>query len=197
MKNTLANFSPDMKRNIILILALVAIGILGRIIPHPYNFTPMTAIALLSAHAFKNKWIAIGLPLLSFWVSDLIINNFIYAGYYESFRIFSPGLLWVYGSVACISIMGRLTLKKTNPTKIGLSSIAGSAIFFILTNFGVWAMSAMYAKSFAGLIQCYAFAVPFLGGTLLGDLVYSTVLFSSYSLAFSKNALLHKAQNLS
>ena len=197
MKNTLANFSPDMKRNIILILALVAIGILGRIIPHPYNFTPMTAIALLSAHAFKNKWIAIGLPLLSFWVSDLIINNFIYAGYYESFRIFSPGLLWVYGSVACISIMGRFALKKTNPIKIGLSSIAGSVIFFILTNFGVWAMSIMYAKSFAGLIQCYTVAIPFFGGTLAGALVYSTVLFSSYSLVLSKSTLLHKAQNIS
>ena len=76
MKNTLANFSADMKKNLILIVALIAIGLIGRIIPHAYNFTPMTAIALLSAYAFKNKWIAIGLPLLSFWISDLIINNF-------------------------------------------------------------------------------------------------------------------------
>ena len=78
IRNTLFNFFPDMKRNIIFIIALVAIGILGRVIPHPYNFTPMTAIALLSAHAFKNKWVAIGIPLISFWISDIIINNFIY-----------------------------------------------------------------------------------------------------------------------
>ena len=93
--------------------------------------------------------------------------------------------------------MGRISLKKINPKKIGLSSIAGSVIFFVVTNFGVWIMSAMYAKSFAGLIQCYSLAIPFFGGTLLGDLVYSTVLFYSYSLAFSKDAILQKAKNLS
>ena len=186
-----------MKKNLILIVALIAIGLIGRIIPHAYNFTPMTAIALLSAYAFKNKWIAIGIPLLSFWISDLIINNFVYAGYYENFKIFSPSFLWVYGSILCISIMGRFAIKNVNPKTIGLSSIAGSSIFFILTNFGVWATSTMYAKSFIGLIQCYTFAIPFFGGTLLGDLVYSTVLFSSYSLVVSKSTLLHKAQNIS
>ena len=56
---TLANISTVMKKNIILIIALIAIGIIGRIMPHPYNFTPIIAIALLSAHAIKSKWIAI------------------------------------------------------------------------------------------------------------------------------------------
>ena len=186
-----------MKRNIILIIALIAIGIIGRVIPHLYNFTPITAIALLSAHAFKNKWIALLLPLVSFWISDLIINNFVYAGYYDSFKIFTPGMFWIYGSVACISLMGRFSLKKINPKKIGLSSIAGSIIFFIITNFGVWVMSPMYAKSLIGLIQCYSLAVPFFGGTILGDLVYSSVLFYSYSLAFSKDLLTQKVKNIS
>ena len=57
-------------------------------------------------------------------------------------------------------------------------------------------MSAMYAKSFAGLIQCYTFAIPFFGGTILGDLLYSTILFSSYSFALSKSSALNKASNL-
>ena len=115
-----------MKKNLILIVALIGIGLIGRIIPHPYNFTPMTAIALLSAYAFKNKWIAIGLPLVSFWISDLIINNFVYAGYYENFRIFSPSFLWVYGSILCISIMGRFAINNIDMTiisqKINISS---------------------------------------------------------------------------
>ena len=67
----------------------------------------------------------------------------------------------------------------------------------LVSNFGVWIMSSMYAKSFAGLIQCYSLAIPFFGGTILGDLVYSTVLFYSYSLVFSKDAILQKAKNLS
>ena len=41
----------------LLIVALIVIGILGRIIPHPANFTPIIAIALLASHVFKNKWI--------------------------------------------------------------------------------------------------------------------------------------------
>ena len=64
-----------MQRNIILIIALVAIGIIGRLIPHPPNFTPIIAIALLASHLFKNKWIIILPSLMAMWISDLIINQ--------------------------------------------------------------------------------------------------------------------------
>ena len=195
MMNTLANISTVMKKNIILIIALIAIGIIGRIMPHPYNFTPIIAIALLSAHAIKSKWIAITVPLVSFWVSDLIINNFIYAGYYESFKIFTPGMTWIYGSIICISFFGKFFLNKLNLTRLGLSSILGSTIFFLISNFGVWMTSAMYTKSFLGLIQCYTLAIPFFGGSIIGDLVYSTVLFSSYSVVFSENLFAVKLNN--
>ena len=188
IRNTLFNFFPDMKRNIILIIALVAIGILGRVIPHPYNFTPMTAIALLSAHAFKNKWVAIGIPLISFWVSDIIINNFIYAGYYENFRIFSPGVLWIYGSIACITLMGKFSLNKVSVTKIGLSSIAGSTIFFILTNFGVWIMGG-YGYTYKGFLECYTLAIPFLGNNILSTLIFSIVIEVIISSRLVKNKL--------
>ena len=69
-----------MSKKIILILSLLIIGIIGRVIPHPPNVTPMIAIALLASHAFKNKWIAILIPLIGMWISDLIINNYLYAG---------------------------------------------------------------------------------------------------------------------
>ena len=66
-----------MSKKNILILSLLVVGIMGRIIPHPPNVTPIIAIALLASHAFKNKWIAILIPLSGMWISDLVINNYL------------------------------------------------------------------------------------------------------------------------
>ena len=198
IRNTLTNFvSLVMKKNILLIVALIVIGILGRIIPHPANFTPIIAIALLASHVFKNKWIVILTPLMAMWISDLVINNYLYAGYYDSLLIVSSGFLWIYGAIICIALLGTVLIKKVQVSSIALSSISGSLIFFLVTNFGVWISGAMYPKSLFGLIECYTLALPFFGNSLIGDLVYCTILFSSYSLAFSKGIVLHKGKNLS
>ena len=195
-----------MKKNIILIIALVAIGIIGRLIPHPPNFTPIIAIALFASHIFKNKWIVILTPLMAMWISDLVINNYSYAGYHDSLVIFSPSFLWVYGPIICIALLGTVLIKKLKISNIALSSISGSLIFFLVSNFGVWisgtiyidgVLTTMYAKSLAGLIQCYISAIPYFGNALVGDLVYCTILFTSYSLAFSGDIVLHKGKNLS
>ena len=134
MINTLTNFLfLAMKKNIVLIVALIVIGILGRIIPHPANFTPIIAIALLASHVFKNKWIIILIPLMAMWISDLVINNYLYAGYYDSLLIFSSGFLWIYGAIICIALLGTVLIKKVQVSSIALSSISGSLIFFLVT----------------------------------------------------------------
>jgi hypothetical protein len=53
----------------------------------------------------------------------------------------------------------------------------------LLSNFGVWAGGTMYPKTIEGLMICYAAGIPFLKGTLLGDLFYSGVLFGMFALA--------------
>jgi len=198
IRNTLIKFIfLVMKKNILLIVALIVIGILGRIIPHPPNFTPIIAIALLASHVFKNKWIVILTPLMAMWISDLVINNYLYAGYYDSLLIFSSSFLWVYGPIIFIALLGTVLIKKVKMSNIALSSISGSLIFFLVTNFGVWISGTMFPKSLFGLIECYTFALPFFGNALVGDLVYCTILFTSYSLAFSGGIVLHKGKNLS
>ena len=193
-----------MKKNIILIIALVAIGIIGRLIPHPPNFTPIIAIALLASHLFKNKWIIILPSLMAMWISDLIINNYLYGGYHDSLVIFSPSFLWVYGPIICIALLGTVLIKKVKISNIALSSISGSLIFFLVSNFGVWISGAisidgvltpMFSKSLSGLIACYTVALPYFGNQLVGDLLYSATLFSSYSFALSKKAMLKKVNN--
>ena len=199
MRNTLTNFLLlAMKKNILLIVALIVIGILGRMIPHPPNFTPIIAIALLASYVFKNKWIVILTPLMAMWISDLVLNNYRYTGHHDGgFLVFSSSSLWVYGPIICIALLGTVLIKKVKISNIALSSISGSLIFFLVSNFGVWISGTMFPKSLFGFIACYTAALPYFGNALVGDLVYCTILFTSYSLAFSGGIVLHKGKNLS
>ena len=62
------------------------------------------------------------------------------------------------------------------------AALASSALFFIVTNFGVWALDNMYPRTIAGLIACYTAALPFFRNTLEGDLLYTLVLFGGFAL---------------
>tara|TARA_B100000427_G_scaffold246308_1_gene209338 strand:- start:15 stop:584 length:570 start_codon:yes stop_codon:yes gene_type:complete len=184
-----------MNKKIILIVALLIIGVLSRIIPHPPNVTAMIAIALLASHSFKNKWVAMLIPLTGMWISDLMINNYLYAGYYDKFMFFSSGSLWVYGGILFAVLIGKVLIKHIKLSTVFLSSLSASFFFFIITNFGVWLSSMIYPKSLLGLVECYTLAVPFFGNALIGDLIYSVVLFTSYSLVFSNRFELNTAGN--
>lgn len=63
------------------------------------------------------------------------------------------------------------------------SSLFSSILFFIITNFGVWAPSSnWYPHTLNGLIECYTLAVPFFRNTILGDLGYTVILFGGFEL---------------
>ena len=176
-----------MKKNLFLIVLFIAIIFFGRVLPHPYNFTPLIAVTLLSSYALSNKLLVITIPILGFWLSDLFMNNFIYAGYYEDFTIFNSGMIWTYGAIVLVALLGNSFLEKISSGKVALASLSGSTLFYLISNFGVWAFSPMYAKTLVGLIQCYSLALPFYGTSLIGDLVYFGILFGSYQLFFSNN----------
>ena len=176
-----------MKKNLLLIVLFIAIIFFGRILPHPYNFTPLIAVTLLSSYSLSNRLLAIMIPLVGFWISDLFMNNYIYAGYFADFTVFNSGMIWTYGAIVLVALMGSSFLNKISTGKVVLASLSGSTIFYLISNLGVWALSPMYAKSITGLIQCYSLALPFYGSSLIGDLLYSSVLFGAYQLVFSKN----------
>ena len=176
-----------MKKNLFLIILFIAIIFFGRILPHPYNFTPLIAVTLLSSYALSNKLLVITIPIFGFWLSDLFMNNVIYAGYYNDFTIFNTGMIWTYGAIVLVALLGNSFLDKISSGKVALASLSGSTLFYLISNFGVWAFSPMYAKTLVGLIQCYSLALPFYGTSLIGDLVYCGILFGSYQLFFSNN----------
>jgi len=175
-----------LKKNLLLIVLFVAIIFLGRILPHPYNFTPLIAVTLLSSYSISNKFLAIIIPVVGFWLSDLFMNNHIYAGYFADFTVFNSGMIWTYGAIVLVALMGSSFLNKITTGKVVLASLSGSTIFYLISNFGVWAFSPMYAKTLAGVVQCYSLALPFYGTSLMGDLVYCALLFGAYQLVFFK-----------
>ena len=148
------------------------------------NFTPIGAMALFGGAYLKNKYHAFLIPLASLWLSDLVLNNFIYS-YYSDFTLFYPGFLWQYISFILIILIGYLFLKKLNIKSVFTTTIISSLLFFIVTNFGVWISGTMYSLDLQGLIACYVMALPFYKGTLLGFITYSAFLFGALEL--SKN----------
>ena len=131
---------------IILVLAL------SRLIPHPPNFSPVTAIALFGGLNFSDKRIAVSIPLIVLFLSDLILG-------------ISVINLFVYTGFSIIVFLGT----KIKSIKFG-NIILSSFIFFLISNFGVWIIG--YPKNIEGLILCYTMAIPFFGYSIAGDLFF-------------------------
>ena len=155
----------------VVIICLILFASFSRIIPHMPNFTPIGAMALFGGAYLSNKYYAFIIPILSLWLSDIIINNFI-LNYYDQFTWFYPGFIWQYASFGIIILMGYFLLKKITLIKVLMTSIGSSLIFFVITNFGVWASGSMYPLNINGLISCFVLAIPFYKGTLLSFLFY-------------------------
>lgn len=165
------------------IAAIIFIAAFSRIIPHTLNFSPLAALGLFGAAHFAKKWQAIIIPLLATWLSDLFINNVIYSQYYDGFTWFYQGFYWQYLSYILITLLGLLLFhKKISVARTLSGSLMATAVFFIISNFGCWIGNPAFAPDFSGLTACYIAGIPFLKGTMLGDLFYTSVLFGGYYL---------------
>lgn len=155
------------------IIAILSVA-LWRVIPHPPNVTPVMATALFCGCFFSDKKMAFLLPLLAMLIADIVIG-------------FHSSMLFVYLGVA-ITVAAGIVLLKGQPAvkNVLLTTIACSLIFFILTNFGVWLVSGMYAKSLEGLLQAYIAGIPFYRNSIVGDVFFVALLFGGYYLASSQ-----------
>lgn len=162
-------------RNVLIGSTLILAAALSRLIPHPANFTPIAAMALAGGVYF-NKRIALVVPLAALIISDLFIG-------------FHNTILFVYGSFILIGLIGLWLKSHKKPLPIIGSSLLSSVLFFVITNFGVWVTGGgwFYPKTWQGLMECYALAIPFFRNTIVGDLIYTGVLFGLFEL--SKYAL--------
>ena len=160
-----------------LALGLTLAAALLRLVPHPPNFTPVGGIALFGGSRFKS-WQAYAVPLLAMLITDPILSHM------AGFPAFSRATPVIYLCFAIYVALGRILLRRHSSLRmVVLAATLGSVQFFVLTNlFEWWAGMSMYAHTWAGLMACYAAALPFFSRTLAGDLFYSVLLFAIYEL---------------
>lgn len=161
-----------------LAMGLILLGVVARLIPHPPNVTPLTAIALFGGTSLPKRW-AILLPLVIVAISDLLIG-------------LHDVVAFTWSSLALTGLLGWWIRKRAHAARIAFCAIAGSTIFFLVTNFGVWLVGdggLMYPKTFQGLWLCYIAALPFYRNALIGDLVFTAAIFGLYALATKRQLL--------
>lgn len=153
-------------------LAIIVIAAALRIAPHPWNFTPIGAMALFSGAVIKDRRPAFAFPLLALFVGDLFV------GFYK------PGLmLLVYASFLLSVLIGRFLQGRRTVPRIGAGALLGSIQFFLVTNFAAWLLLNSYPRTPAGLAACYLAGLPLFWNTLAGDALYCAVFFGAFALA--------------
>ncbi len=163
-------------RFFVLTLIILAAA-LSRLLPHPPNATPIAAIALFGGACFRGRSAAFLVPLAAMVLSDIVLG----LTRYRMYSLF-PLQAVVYACFVAETALGRLIANRRSALRIGSMALLGSLLFFVVTNFAVWAGGRMYPLTGAGLMECYVAAIPFFGYTLLGDAVSVTVLFGGLAL---------------
>jgi hypothetical protein len=129
------------------LLFFIFIGIVSRLLPHPANVTAVGAVAIFTGAKFNTKN-AILATLVTMFISDMVI------GFHS--------LMWAtYGSMVFAVVVGRWIGRRKKVSRIIGGTLLSSLIFFVITNFAVWATTPLYTKTIDGLIACFVMALPF------------------------------------
>jgi hypothetical protein len=154
-----------------LVGSLIVLGVLSRLVPHPPNVTPLTAIALFGGTYLSKRW-GLLLPLMTVILSDVVLGG-------------DWTLVFNWTAFALVGLIAWWLRRHPTPGRVAASAVAGSVLFFLVTNIGVWVGGLLYPRTMGGLRDCFVAAIPFFRNTLLGDVVYTAVLFGAYALVTS------------
>ena len=160
---------------LVILAVLIALGVAGRLLPHPPNFTPMAAIALFAGFIFIKRYMAVVAVISTMLLCDYFAFGSLSASWFGSKSMFV-----VYLALLFPIVFKNFLQKKIGVLRIFGAALASSSVFFLATNFAVWAFSPMYEKTFEGLVLCYTMAIPFFQNTVAGDLIWSGVIFGTY-----------------
>jgi hypothetical protein len=150
--------------------AIILMAAALRIAPHPWNFTPVGAMAIFSGAMLRNRRLKFTVPLLALFAGDVFLG----------FHRLMPA---VYASFLVSVAIGMWVERRRSVGRIGAAAFLGSLQFFFVTNFAVWLVLGTYPRTLSGLVACYLAAIPLFWNTLAGDAVYAALLFGGYALA--------------
>jgi hypothetical protein len=165
-------------------LLLVLIAALYRIIPgRPYGFAPQWAMAVFAGAVIKDKKWALIIPVLSMFISDLLYQV-LYIGGVTNMQGFYEGQWQNYILFTLLVFVG-FAVKKLNVLQIAIASLTAPTLYFIVSNFLVWASNGTTRgldrpKTFNGLMLCYSDGIPFYKTSILATLVFSAILFGTF-----------------
>ena len=162
--------TPRLLYRTLFAVALIMLAASLRIAPHPWNFTPLGAMALFSGALLKDRRLAFTFPLVALFVGDVFI------GFHKLLPI-------VYASFLINVAIGLWLRDRRSIARISLATFLGAIQFFLVTNFAVWWLLNSYPKTASGLAACYLAGIPFFWNTLAGDAFYAVLLFGAYALA--------------
>jgi hypothetical protein len=154
----------------LLAMAMILLAAALRVAPHPWNFTPVGAMALFGGAMFRDRRLAFAFPLLALFAGDCFI------GFHKLIPI-------VYASFLVNVAIGLWLQTKRTLGKVGGAVLLGAIQFFVVTNFAVWAFGLTYPRTLAGLATCYIAGIPFFWNTLAGDATYAALLFGGFAIA--------------
>jgi len=154
----------------ILALVFIALAAVLRIVPHPWNFAPIGAMALFSGAMISDKRLALFFPLVTLIAGDLFI------GFHKLIPL-------VYASILVNVVLGFLLRDRKTLGRIAGVTLLGAIQFFLVTNFGVWLLLGTFPKTTMGLLACYIAGAPLFWNTLASDALFVTLLFGGYALA--------------
>ena len=158
------------RTKVLMAVAIILLAAASRLVKHPFNFTPVAAMALFAGCYLRQKW-GILLPLAAMFVSDYFI------GFYD-WQVMAS----VYLGIALTFVIGWILYRYKKWYNVAAASLISSVAFFLITNFSVWTFFSWYPHTWSGLASCFTLALPFFRNTIAGDLIYTGVLFGAYEL---------------
>lgn len=170
--------SPNMKNvtAILFFLIIIVATAIFRILPHPSNFTPVLAVSLFAGALISvRKWQAFLIPVAAMVLSDLFL------GWHST-------LPAVYLAMVIAVLIGMAVGKSAKAHRsllvgsVVMGGLASSVVFFVITNFAVWAFTGLYPMTLSGLWMSYVMGLPFFHNTVLSTLIFSGVFFAIYQL---------------
>ena len=156
----------DLWMDLLLVAFLIGFDVAARLLPHVPGVWPFAASALFVGRVLRIPALAIIVPLAAVLLSNVALVG-------DDWRV----TLVVCASITLPVFAGMLARRWHGAAPVVAAMLSCSLIFFVTTNFAVWAFGSLYPLTWQGLIQCYVAALPFLDKTVLGDLFWTAVLF--------------------
>ena len=161
---------PVFSLRVAAVLAFILLAAALRVAPHPWNFTPIGAMALFAGAMIRDRRVAFVIPLVTLFAGDIFIG-------------FHKLMPFVYLSFLVSVAIGRFLNLRVSVFRVAGATLLGAAQFFLVTNFAVWALLGSYPRTATGLAACYAAGIPYFWNTLAGDALYAACLFGGFALA--------------